>query len=119
MQWTDEKDKIAIYKSAEGQEYLRQILLLVEAFAQEFNDHGNIVECQEIEDRPYSPDQIANALLLLVTHFDEGDRFFESLSWVEKTLVRFQYNLTVEELARIASQESHKGEGDESLSDSQ
>jgi len=113
MQWKNVQDRTSILQSATGKRD-QETMALVESLAKHFDDGGDIKDFEP--ELIYSPDQLANAFLLLVSHFDAGAQFYEELPWFARHLVLFQSALVLEHQRKAAASASHRGEADEGLS---
>lgn len=112
MQWKSLQDRTSILQSATGKRD-QETVELAEKIAQHIEAGGSFIDFEP--STVYHPDQISNALLLLVSHFDKGKLLFESMPWVARQLVIFQSALVVEHQRRYAASSGHKGEADEGV----
>lgn len=115
MTWKDPSDKLSIQASVKNK-YEQQIIDLAENIGQ-LDESGSWL----IDDRflvGLVPDQIINAMALVVSHFEDGENIFSAMTTVEKALVSHQVHLIIEINALAAAADSHLGEADESLLDS-
>ena len=115
VNWRNDKDRATIYAMVDD-DHDRGCLEFVEEVAQAW-EPGKPLDFAL--NQLYSPDQIANGLLLIVNYFEGGEMFFATLSVLEKALISHVTALIIQIDAQMAATASHRQEGDETLSDSE
>lgn len=109
MKWRSEKDKAALLSFEE----MPNLVALAEAIGEAYESEVEVPDLSQVS--PFTFEELGQAMTVVVGYAEYGNEFYESLTWIERSMVDSILNQYVLYQQKIAQDSSHRGEGDEGI----